>query len=78
MKKRQVDYVCVEKMEQKEFGFVLMVGDEATVEVVVIDHVKNWVRTLGEADSLDMASEILNDALLSGFNIQGIVHQPII
>lgn len=79
MAKREVDYVCMEKVDKKEFGFVLMMGEkseETTVEVVVIDHEKNWVRTIGEADSLDNAGEILSEALLNGFNIQGVTFQP--
>lgn len=79
MAKREVDYVCMEKVDKKEFGFVLMMGEEpkeTTVEVVVIDHEKNWVRTIGEADSLDVAGDILSEALSHGFDIKGITFQP--
>lgn len=79
MTKREVDYVCMEKVDKKEFGFVLMMGEQATettVEVIVIDHEKNWVRTIGEADSLDVAGDILSEALSCGFNIQGVSFQP--
>lgn len=76
MAKREVDYVVVKEIGQKEFGFVLLETDGAhEIEVVVLDHAKNWVRTLGHADSLRGAQQILEGAFNEGFNVQGVSHQ---
>lgn len=76
MEKKPADYVCAVKVGEKEFGYVLVQeANEPKIEVIVIDHESEWVRTLGEADCLKGAGSILSTALAEGFELKGIVHQ---
>lgn len=78
MEKRAADYVCALNVGQKEFGYVLVMEEsEPKVEVVVVDHDKDWVRTLGESDCLEGAGKILSAALVNGFSLNGVVHQAV-
>ncbi|WP_084242390.1 hypothetical protein [Planomicrobium okeanokoites] len=76
MEKKMADYVLAVKVGQKEFGYVLieeLAGPK--VEVIVIDHECEWVRTIGEASCLKGAGTILSAALSKGFELQGVIHQ---
>lgn len=76
MEKKPADYVCAVKVGEKEFGYVLVQeANEPKIEVIVIDHESEWVRTIGEADCLKGAGNILSTALAEGFELKGIVHQ---
>lgn len=76
MEKKMADYVTALKVGEKEFGYVLVQGsNEVKVEVVVIDNENEWVRTIGESDCLKGAGVILSEALSTGFNLKGVIHQ---
>lgn len=76
MEKKMADYVMAVKVGQKEFGYVL-IGErpEPKVEVIVIDHENEWIRTIGESGCLKGAGKILSAALSNGFELKGVIHQ---
>lgn len=78
MEKKIADYVLAVNVGKKEFGYVLIEEyPDPKVEVVVIDHDNEWVRTIGESDCLKGAGKILSAALAEGFELQGVIHQAV-
>lgn len=76
MEKKKADYVFAIKEGQKEFGYILIEETpKPIVEVVVIDHENEWVRTIGSADCLKGAGKILSTALSEGFELKGVIHK---
>lgn len=68
---QEYKYESIEKINTYEFGFIHYFVDKQ-IEIIVIDELTNYIRSLGHCMTIDDALFILETSIKYGFNEKGL------
>ncbi|WP_028393905.1 hypothetical protein [Bacillus cihuensis] len=68
----QTTYIQIEKIDTFEFGYAI---HKEFVEIIAIDHQKNYIRTIGRCTNSTNPDFLLESRIRKGFNEKGLKFQ---